>query len=138
MNGLARKAWSILCDPRVLVGLGGIILSVVMHELFHAVMHWGDIREVGLFPDRHAIVEIIFEPSTMYDLAVEEGIAYTVTMATLILTAMLVSDIHEARDTRSVQQIILSKDANSGYSEAQKKKSLDRLARLLGVKTTKP
>lgn len=135
MLGRIRKILALTLDPRVLVGLGGVLLSVVMHELLHVVMHWGDIQQVGLFPDRHAIFEIIFEPSTVYDLAIEEGFAYTVTMATIILTAMLVSDIHEARDKRGVQQIIFTNNTSDQYANTQNKNSRERLARILGIKS---
>ncbi len=70
----------------------------------------------------------------MYDLAVEEGIAYTVTMITLILTSILISDVNDARDKRSVQQILFSKDTTKSYSDAQKKRRRDRLAEALGIK----
>jgi|SRR5690606_14031804 len=134
MKNLLRKTLRLLIDPRVVVAVFGIILSIVTHELLHVVMHWSEISQVGLFPDRHAIVEIIFEPSAVYDLAVEEGIAYTVTMITLILTSILISDVNDARDKRSVQQILFSKDTTKSYSDAQKKRRRDRLAEALGIK----
>lgn len=136
MKSQLRKVTSFLFDPRVIVVVFGVTLSIVTHELLHVVMHLGDISEVGIFPDRHAIVEIIFEPSTVYNLAVEEGIAYAVTMITLILTAMLVGDINDAHDTRSVQQIIFSKDTGNHGSATQKKRYRDRLARVLGITAT--
>lgn len=134
MKDIIRRLLGILFDLRVIVGVCGVVLSVVMHELFHVIVHWGEIRSITLFPDTKAIVEVILSPSTDYDLVIEEAIAYTITMVTLILTAMLISDIHEARDKRSVGQIILTKDTNDRYSDTQKKEFLKRLAKLLGVK----
>jgi len=136
MNKVIHTILRLSIDPRVIVGLIGFTLSIVTHELLHVVMHLGEIDRIGIFPDRHAIVEIIFQPSTVYNLAVEEGIAYTVTMVTLILTAMLIGDINEMRDTRSVQQILFSKSTDNHSSSAHKKRSNDRLSLLLGVKPT--
>jgi hypothetical protein len=116
------------------VGVIGVILSVVTHELLHIVMHWHEIDQIGLFPDRHAIVEIIFEPSTVYNLAVEEGIAYMVTIVTLILTIMLIGDIDEMRDKRTTREILFPKKSGERYSETQNKRSSDRLAHILGIK----
>lgn len=125
-----------MLDSRVTVGFCGVVLSIVTHEALHVVMHWGDIQKITLFPNRYAIVEIIIEPSAAYDLAIEESFAYTVTVATLLITAMLVNDMNEAGDERSVHDTIFSNDPKRQYSGAHKQKNADRLARLLGIQTT--
>lgn len=79
-----------------------------------------------------------FVPSGDYDLVAEEALAYLITMATLLLTARLVADLHDTRHQKSVQRQILgdcSVDKLSGSSE-----SIDMvyLADLLGIKPVDP
>lgn len=132
MKEFVRKSSAVLFDLRVVIGVCGIILSVVVHELFHIIVHWGEIRSISLFPDSHAIFEVTFSPSTEYDLVIEEALAYTITMVTLVLTALLVGEVHDVRDKKTVKQIILP-----GDQAAQTERELDHLAMLLGVQTFK-
>lgn len=106
MKEFAGRVFGFWLDARVVVGVIGVILSVVMHEVFHVFMHLGEIRGINLFPDKASIVEIVFMPTAEYDLAFEEALAYTITMITLILTAMLVSEIHDSRDERTVGEVM--------------------------------
>lgn len=134
MSSPLRKAFTVLLDPRIIVGLVGVTLSVVLHEAFHVIIHLSEIQSFSIFPDHNALVAIFFVPSTNdVDLAFEEATAYLITIITLVLTVMLVNDIHEARDKRSVRQIL----SGNNYSSAQTKESSDQLASLLGIKTIK-
>lgn len=135
MEEFVKKLSAALGDPRVIVGICGIVLSVVMHELFHIIMHLGEIRSIHIFPDTQAIVEILLVPSPYHDLVVEEAIAYIITMTTLILTAILVGDIHDARSTKSVRQTLFTEDFTHILTETDEQKTLDYLATLLGVTT---
>lgn len=122
-----------LFDLRVIVGVCGVVLSVVMHELFHIIVHWGEVTDVNLFPDSHAIVEVLFVPSAEYDLVVEEALAYMITMATIVLTAMLIHDIDDLRDNRSVEQIIMAKDYSSHNTNLEQREAIEQLSAILGV-----
>lgn len=94
-------------DIRVIIGVCGIALSILMHELFHLIMHWSEITSVHLLPNSHAIIEILFVPAHSYDLILEELFAYGITALTITLTATLIHDVNDQRDTRSVEQIII-------------------------------
>lgn len=137
MPNFTRKVSRILFDPRLVVGVVGVVLSIIFHEAFHILIHWGEIQTISLFPDHNAIVEIFFVPNTGdVDIAFEEATAYLITVITLVLTVMLINDISEARDSRSVDQILFPKKAGSKSSKSQSKSSSDNLARMLGVKST--
>lgn len=133
MKKFGRKLGGAFFDLKVIVATSGILLSIAAHELFHIIIHWGEIESMHLFPDRAAIFEIIFTPSTTYDLVLEEGIAYTITIVTLILTAMLIGDIHDARDTKNTHQTIFGKDLREVYPGSDEQLALEHLARLLGI-----
>lgn len=137
IESLAGKAITVLFDSRVIVALIGATLSIVMHELFHVITHWGEIENISIFPDHNAIVTIFFAPKSDFDLLIEELVAYMITMVTLMLTIMLVSDIHESRDRRSVQQIIFGKSTGSHDSRASNKRSRDQMRELLGIRASK-
>ena len=129
MKKCGRELARALFDVKVIVTLCGIILSIAAHEAFHIIIHWGEIDSIHIFPDTQAIVEVIFTPSVQYDLAIEEGIAYTITMITLVLTAMLVAEIHDNKDERSIQDLLFAgttSAANETYARKQ-------LAQILGV-----
>lgn len=118
-----------LFDVRVVIAIAGILLSIVMHELFHVILHWGEITSVHILANSQAIVEIAFIPTHDYNLLVEELCAYGIMALTLLLTCALIHDINDQRDTRSVAHIILSRDPSDTLSP-----SLIRQLRLtLGV-----
>ena len=129
MDRIVQKTLSTLFDVRVIIAIIGVVMSIVMHELFHVIIHWNEIIEVGLFPDRHAIFEVLFVPTADDDIVVEEIVAYAITMATLVITAMIINDINELRDKRSVSQIVM----NNRSSKAQNKANSENLATLLGI-----
>lgn len=132
-------AWGIpraFFDLRVIVGIIGIVLSIATHELFHILIHLGEIDTITIFPDSHAIVEIIFTPNRQYNLAVEEGIAYAITMITLILTAMLISDISDARAERTPSHGgVLDRDFKGYYAAGNERQAYAQLSDLLGIQS---
>ncbi len=134
MKELLRRGCAGISDLRTVVALGGVILSIVLHELFHIIIHWSEITNISLFPDANAIAEVIFAPIGEYDLVVEEAIAYTITMITLIMTAMLVAEIHDARDRKTVQQTVLP-EYTADISTAEASLLQAQLSKLLGIDT---
>lgn len=130
---LTRKVSGVVFDLRVIVGLLGIILSVLVHELFHIIVHWGEIDSIHIFPDSGAIVEMIFTPRATYDLVVEEAFAYTITMVTLILTAMLIGDINDAKNESMAPQTVIAKDFGDCYTPGEEDKAIEQLSGLLGI-----
>ena len=79
---------------------------MVFHEIFHIIVHWGHITEIGFFTSPHTAVEIISDDFNSSDAAFEETIAYGITIVTLLLTMMLVWEIHDSKDTRTYDQIV--------------------------------
>ena len=94
----------------VAVGITGLILSVVLHELFHVLMHLDQAENIGLFPSHDAIVRISVWLPPGYDLEGEEMVAYAITFLVLLLTAAIIFRILDAGDERSTAQILFPKD----------------------------
>lgn len=122
-------------DTRVLIVACGIILSIIMHELFHVIMHWGEITSIHLLPNSSAIVEIVFTPVHNYDLLIEELCAYGVTALTIMLTIALVHDINDSRDNRSVEQIIMARHYTDHHANTDRADQLRLLRLTLGTGT---
>ena len=95
---------------RVLIGLLGLTLSVVLHELFHILMHWGEIRHISLFPRWGTIVEIDAKIPLGYDLVGEEMMAYAITLVVIFITLVIIFKIRDSEDKRSSGQILFPKD----------------------------
>lgn len=136
MKVLSWKLPSLLLEPRVIVGLVGALLSVVMHELFHIIVHLGEVSGVSVLPGTGAIVEVTLANTAEYHQGLEEALAYTITMVVLLLTTMLVCDFHDARSVKSVRQTILPKDFSDNYSQHDEYLALNRLSELVGVDRT--
>lgn len=120
-------------DLRIVIGVCGILLSIVMHELFHLILHWGEITTIHLLPNPATVVEILFVPTFSYNLLAEEVCAYGITALTITLTAMLIHDINDQRDHRSVEQIILAKESDT---KATRDRQLHQLRMALGINST--
>lgn len=93
--------WAKIC-----VGMIGVIMSIVLHELFHILVHWGDIERYGLFSRHGAVVELLVWAPQGYDLEGEEMFAYAITLITLLFTVMLIFRIQDATDDRTAAQIL--------------------------------
>jgi hypothetical protein len=130
---LTRKLSASMRDARLFVLMGGILLSIGAHELFHVMVHWVEIQSIRVFPDSEAIVEIIFTPSAGYSLAIEEALAYAVTMITLLLTALLVNDVNDAFYRKAGDQTLLTKEFKGCYGRHEEQRAHQHLAGLLGI-----
>lgn len=128
-GGLARA----LFDVRVVVALAGTVLSIVMHEILHIILHWGEITSIHLFSNPRSIVEIIFTPAHDYNLFIEEICAYAVSGLTLLLTAMLIHDLHDQQDTRTVGEIVLGEHSSGTRLGSSGKETQVQLLRLLNL-----
>lgn len=106
--GALRFLKKILLDVRFLYAIGGFIMSIVAHEVFHILMHLDTITGVTFFPNNHAIVTINTSLPSDYNLDLEEGIAYAITALILFITVIDVFAIHDSRDRRTSSQTIFS------------------------------
>lgn len=95
---------------KIIIAIIGITLSVALHELFHIVVHWNDGPHVKLLSSQETLAEIIVWIPNGYDLEGEEIAAYTITLLTLIATAMIIYKIDDANDTRSAGEILFPDD----------------------------
>lgn len=95
-----------------MVSLIGALLSVILHELFHIVMHWGHITHVVFFPALGTLVQIDAALPPGYDLNGEEMVAYFITFLVILLTFAIVLRIHDSEDKRSPSQIIFPEDSD--------------------------
>ncbi|MDB5161826.1 MAG: hypothetical protein JWM52_334 [Candidatus Saccharibacteria bacterium] len=112
-----QKHLVIQLDARIVVAVIGLILSVVLHELFHVAMHWGHIISVGFFATPGEIVQIISVVPEGYNVASEEAVAYTITAAVILSTIAIIGAIHDAKDTRSLSQILFPKGISTQQLE---------------------
>lgn len=101
-----RSALLFVFDPRLVVACLGLILSVILHELFHICMHWGNVVGIQLFSESGTIAEVIVRVPRGYDLETEEIIAYGITITVMLVTFYIVAKIHDSMDTRSLSEIL--------------------------------
>jgi hypothetical protein len=99
----------VLKDSRVWIGCIGVALSLVLHEFFHILLHWGNIQSFVLFPDGKAIVEMVAYVPVGYNVQLEEFIAYGITVATLLITLGLIWKVSDKRTTRTFRTAVLPK-----------------------------
>ena len=96
---------------KIIVGLIGLTLSIVLHELFHVLMHLDQVPRIGLFPAHSgAIAEILVWLPQGYDLEGEEIAAYTITLIVMLFTVMVIFEIHDHTDERTSGQILFPND----------------------------
>jgi len=106
LNQLPKYVWL-----QIIVGLIGIVLSIVLHELFHVLVHLDQAPHIGLFPPHNgAIVEILVQLPPGYDLEGEEFVAYTITLLVLLITIAIIFRIRDSADKRSAGQILFPDD----------------------------
>ena len=101
-----QKRPTVRLDARFFVGAIGLVLSVALHELFHVLVHWGNITGVGVLTSPGTIAEITVVTERGYDTSFEEAIAYMITGTVMLITIMIIWKLHDARDTRSFEQIV--------------------------------
>lgn len=95
---------------KILIAAIGIVLSIALHEAFHIIVHWNDGPHIRLLSSQETLAEIIVWIPNEYDLEGEEIAAYTITLLTLIATAMIIYKIDDANDTRSTAEILFPGD----------------------------
>ena len=106
-QGFQSSLWAEI----TVVAVIGLVLSVVLHELFHVLMHIDQVPHIGLFPPHQgAIVEILVWLPQGYDLEGEEIGAYTITLLVLMATVMTIFRMRDSRDRRSAAQILFPGD----------------------------
>lgn len=118
-------------DVRTLVFFSGVLASIVTHELFHIILHWGEIKSIHVFPNSEVIVEIILTSSLPYNSAIEEALAYGISMITFIMSAMLIEDISQVKMERgegfTIHQVLTSDEVTD------EEKARHQLAHILGI-----
>lgn len=102
---------------KIVIAMIGVVLSVVLHELFHILIHWGQIESIRFFQGA-SIAEIIVTKHSDSNLVGEEFIAYAITLLVIFVTVMTIFKVHDTTDPRTVRQI-LSEDSQ----DLQKMKS---------------
>lgn len=107
----------LLSDVRVWIGMFGLVMSIVAHELFHILVNWGRIAGIEFLADRHTLAIVVTETPPGYDVVFEEMMAYLITVAVLLLTIVLIWDINDMKDQRTVAETIFGKDAGAVTSE---------------------
>lgn len=107
-----RKASFLLFNSRLWIALAGVFLCVVLHELFHILVHWNTIVSINILPNIYTLVEVNSVSLHHYDTSLEELIAYSITLSVLLITAMLIVKINDSKDTRSFSEILLPKNSD--------------------------
>lgn len=109
MDKIATKISSHL-GVKIMIGVLGLILSFMLHELFHLLMHWGEVSHVTFFPKPDILAELSVSLPTEYDLAGEEIVAYIITFAVVLVTIMVIFKVGDDTDQRSSGQILFPED----------------------------
>jgi hypothetical protein len=117
---------------KVVVGLLGFTLSLVLHELFHVVMHWGNITHVNFFPNPWTVVQINTSIPPGYDLDGEEVIAYGITLLVIFITTIILFRMNDSDDKRTSGQILFPDDTK------MQKMSAARMLKLSGLDADTP
>lgn len=107
-----RRALFSLFDARVIIASVGILLSVVLHELFHMLVHFGNVVSFGFLNGSHAIAHVTVSAPAGYDVNFEEFIAYTITFSVLLMTAIVIWSISDSKDSRSFARHLLPKHSD--------------------------
>lgn len=113
---------------KIVIGLIGLTLSIVLHELFHVLMHLDQAPHIGLFPGHNgAVVEILVNLPQGYDLEGEEIAAYGITLLVMLITVMIIFKIHDSTDERTSAEILFPNDKDmQKLSAAELLKLVDR------------
>lgn len=94
-------------EVKIVIAIIGLLLSVVLHELVHVLLHIDQVPHIGLLPAHTgAIVEILVDLPQGYDLEGEEFLAYAVTLLVMLATVMIIFKIHDHADERTSAEIL--------------------------------
>ncbi len=102
-----HQSWLFL---RVVVGMTGVVMSVLAHEAVHAALHVGNIAGVQFLPSSGTIMELTLRTPIVYDVRGEEAAAYLVTVIVLFVTAAVISRMHDSHVDQTVQQLIFNQE----------------------------
>lgn len=83
----------------------GVIASIVFHEVFHVLMHLGNVARVEIFPGKFTICEIVLKYPENYDLDGEEVAAYLISTVTLLVTGYMASRMYDSMDSRRIKDV---------------------------------
>ncbi len=129
-----KKRLARLWDVRILIGLIGFMCSVLFHEMFHVIMHWGDVTKVSVFTGSNAIAEVDAYIPRSYDIAGEEIAAYAITLITLLTTMAIISKVGNRQDNRTFSQTLSGKDNKLGQLTSKELMDLANRHDLLGTR----
>jgi len=103
---LKMTVGSLRIDVRFVIGFLGLILSIVLHELFHIIMHWGHVTSISFFSNHYAIVQLTVDKSSPFNAVEEEAIAYIITSVVALFTMIAIWRVSDKKDTRTFTEII--------------------------------
>lgn len=104
-----------------LIAIVGFAASIVAHELFHLLIHWGDITALHIFPNADTIASITSTETSSTDAAMlEELMAYTVTASVMILTISWLYHLHDRHDRHSIHSVLKLDRARHTIQEIEK------------------
>lgn len=109
---MVRLVGRYVFDIRVLYALTGIIVSIFAHELVHVLMHLGSINSVNFFPNLQTIVAMHVNFVEGYSVNMEEVVAYAVTVLIQFITVIDVLAIHDSRNKKTTEQLLLGSQDN--------------------------
>jgi len=113
----------------IFAGTIGVILSIMLHELFHVLMHWKTIVHFGVFVNPWTLVEIDVNEPEGYDFVTEEIMAYCITIVVIVITIYVIAKIHDHYDKKSLRQTLVPK--GSSLSTLSKRDFMKIVRRLL-------
>ena len=122
-------------DIRTAVSVVGFVCAVMLHELFHIVMHWGEVTHLSFFTSMYTIAEVGARIDPEYDVVGEEIAAYLITLLVLLTTAIIVSRLHDHRDPRSFSQTLSGKRNELSQLSPSELLELAHRSNLLGTRT---
>lgn len=84
-----RRASLLFWSTRIAIALTGVFLSVILHELYHVVIHWGDVVAFRILPAPFVLAEVEFISRPGHSLFAEELVAYTISSLVIITTVFV-------------------------------------------------
>lgn len=75
----------------------GLVLSVVLHECLHMLLHLGHIQRIELLPGNGNIFQVVATTPVGYNVMIEELFAYLVTVVVLLATVYIAASVWYAK-----------------------------------------
>lgn len=124
-----------LIDIRTAVGVIGFVCAVLSHELLHIALHWGEVTHLSFFTSIYTIAEVGAQISPEHDVVGEEIAAYLITLLVLLVTAIIISRLHDHRDPRSFSETLTGKSGTLSQMSPAELLELAHRSNLLGTKS---